>query len=172
MRRYHVEVKDHTLHEEHLIAIGLIVVEWSLTEANVEHSLWALAEIDEFVGLALTTHMSSENRLLALETLSFGRPPKKINEKNHEALLKLLKRFKELRTRRNKIVHSVWRKNKKGFPKMYRFTAKGKIAFTVESASVPELLKLSREIYAFRRKFLTFFRKRYPHALSSRNKSS
>jgi len=149
-------VAKHFLTENHLKAIGLVVAEWSYTELFLEYLIWEIAQLDDYQGPAITTHLASETRIHILETLA----DTGLHNKTHKTELKdIVNRLRDLRTKRNNIVHAIWlsskplapitlltSKKRKSIPASIRVKAKGKINITRVPFTSKEILSVASEI--------------------------
>ena len=93
------------LPDEHLKAIGSIVVSFASLENAVETAIWALMEIDGTKGAIVTSEMSFKNMLALFSSLYLNKTnvPDEIEE-----MKMLIKRSTQIEDRRNAIVHSLW----------------------------------------------------------------
>ena len=93
------------LPDEHLKAIGSIVVSFASLENAVEIAIWALMEIDSTKGAIVTSEMSFKNMLALFSSLYLNKTnaPAEVEE-----MKELVKRSTQIEDRRNAIVHSLW----------------------------------------------------------------
>jgi hypothetical protein len=93
------------LPDEHLKAIGSIIVSFASLENAVETAIWALMGIDSTKGAIVTSEMSFKNLLALFSSLYLN----KINAPDEiEEMKALIKRSTQIEDRRNAVVHSLW----------------------------------------------------------------
>jgi len=93
------------LPDEHLKAIGPIVVSFASLESAVEIAIWALMGIDSTKGAIVTSELSFKNLLALFSSLYLN----KTNSTDQIGEMKeLIKRSTQIEDRRNAIIHSVW----------------------------------------------------------------
>lgn len=97
--------KAFNIPDEHLKAIGSIVVSFASLENAVEIAIWALMGIDSTKGAIVTSEMSFKNMLALFSSLYLN----KVNAPDEiEEMKELVKRGAQIEERRNTIVHSLW----------------------------------------------------------------
>ena len=151
-----------SLTDSHLKAIGLVAAEWSYTELCLENLIWEVAGINQRHGHAITTHIPSETRINILQALADAIAMK--DELNAE-LNSLLGRLREIRTKRNNIVHSLWisskpipiftlaelmskKRRRKPTPFSIKFSARGKLVIKNTLMKPKDVLAVAQEITA------------------------
>lgn len=145
-------IASKVLSEEHLKAIGLVAAEWSYTEVFLEQLIWEVASLEDF-GSAITTHISSENRLDILASVT---DLISLDESVKNRIYSLIATIKELRPLRNNIVHSVWLTNTYEVdgkyikdmvaPKATKTKARGKVVTSKTPTTAKEISDLAVKI--------------------------
>ena len=98
--------KTYPISDEHLTAIGAIVVVWSLIEMAMETAICGLYEINTDRGLVLTSNIGFQSRVALLRILAMRGGIKDPNAA--EDLKKMLARIEEGYAARNSAAHSWW----------------------------------------------------------------
>lgn len=94
------------IQDNHLRAIGAVVVNWSAVEMVLELAILGLYQISPDRGLVLTANLSFQNKLTMLRILATeGAIEDQVEADN---LLTILKRIEAASIERNKIVHGLW----------------------------------------------------------------
>jgi hypothetical protein len=102
------------LDEAHLVAIGAVIPEWSLLEAQVQNALCELAQSPLTLGQALTEDLGPDNRLKALTRLVRSWEITNAVQDNPElrppldACLAAVTWIKANKDRRNRLAHWTW----------------------------------------------------------------
>ena len=137
-----------TLTDEHYKAIGLIAVEWTYVELDIEQIIWHMSELIDNTATAhaVTNHIGSETRIDILKTLvhtKVGDSPE------YKELCKFLDvDVKSLRTLRNEIIHGLYHRSKE-YPEkaaIWQVRAKGKLTFKQIKRSVSELNAVAQQM--------------------------
>lgn len=103
--------KINRLSDAHLILIGDIVTEWAYLETAIEVAIWTLSKVPrDDVGACITTHMSINAKIQALESLIREYQRRKMYLDHCEHLLVITKDAnKNLCPKRNKLIHNFWK---------------------------------------------------------------
>lgn len=98
--------KEHLISDEHLAAIGAIVVVWSRIEMAMECAICGLYDVNLDRGLVLTSNIGFRSRVTLLRILAMRGGIK--NEDAAEDLRKMLTRIEEGYADRNSAAHGWW----------------------------------------------------------------
>jgi hypothetical protein len=98
--------KTHLISDEHLCAIGAIVVVWSLIEMAMECAICGLYDINTDRGLVLTSNIGFQSRVSLLRILAMRGAVK--DEATGEDLKKILTRIEQGYADRNSVAHGWW----------------------------------------------------------------
>jgi hypothetical protein len=145
---------DTGLSKEHLAAIGLVTVQWSILESTVEQCLWGLLDLRDDRARAVTTHLTMRLRLDMLRTLSHHFDP---DGDYSEQLRDFVKDIQDdsgdresLSKRRNRLVHARW--DTKGLLSLTGLSAatmhkaRGKVTSNVKHLSPADMLEVARDV--------------------------
>jgi hypothetical protein len=94
------------VNDDHLRAIGAVMVNWSALEMVMETLILGLYEIKPDRGLVLTANLSFQNKLTILRILATKGAIKEAGEMDQAVAL--LKKIEDAHIERNKIAHGLW----------------------------------------------------------------
>ena len=97
---------SYPISDEHLRAIGAIVIAWSQVEMTMEIAICGLYRIDPDRGLVLTANIGFQSRVSLLRILAKRGAIK--DRETTAAALKILTRIEEGYAKRNSAAHGVW----------------------------------------------------------------
>jgi hypothetical protein len=131
--------------DNHLAAIGRIVVQWTFVERSIEMLVWELADLKQPYAQAITTHLQPNALIAMAKTL--------INQ--HFAGTDLETQAKQvfsiadnLRGKRNMVVHGIWAPTETPEKiSIIQTTARGVLNFRVgEEMTSDDILDIAAEI--------------------------
>ncbi len=92
--------------DQHLRAMGRVIVEWSEVEYYLELIIWLLSGAEKDKGQCITSHMSFPTKHQAALALTLESD---LDQNFYEELKEILKGVDAVRVKRNRITHSRWR---------------------------------------------------------------
>jgi hypothetical protein len=92
--------------DNHLRAIGAVVVNWSAIEMVMELTILGLYEISPDRGLVITSNLSFQNKMTILRILAERGAV--VDTGEADKLTDILKRIDAAHIQRNRIAHSLW----------------------------------------------------------------
>jgi hypothetical protein len=117
--------------DDHLRAIGAVVVNWSVVEFSMEVVILGLYDVSHDRGLVLTSNLSFQNKLTILRVLALQGAIKDPTEA--EACTDLLKRIENAYIGRNKVAHGLWTGSKvQGLARRMAIRVRGRRLSTVD----------------------------------------
>jgi hypothetical protein len=130
--------------KEYAEAIGLVAVHWSALEASIEFGIWYLLGMldDEKRANTLTAEINIVPRLHAVSSLLHLEG----DQLEIAAWKKLRKRIDDLRDRRNKVIHSQWKRTGPNIIVATKTTSRGVLKPVIERKTVEDIHKLASEI--------------------------
>jgi len=132
--------------DDHLKAMGLITVNFSLLENTIAFIIWLLLGLDQQTGQIITSELSFRRLLELFSSLCRN---KKNDKVTLEKLKTLLKRIEHAEQERNKIIHSMWTAgNDEETITRFKITAKIRngLMHQYEQLKVEHLNKIADEI--------------------------
>ena len=99
-------ISEQHFSDEHLKAIGMVTIEWSMLEYMMERTIWTLANVHPSKGACFTTKLSTRPAISVLKSLAgeyFGK-----DSDNHKKLIKLANDIGLRADERNSIAHAKW----------------------------------------------------------------
>ena len=142
--------------DDHLRAIGAVVVNWSVMEMTLETVILGLYEVSPDRGLVLTNNISFQSKLTILRILAEHGGVK--DEAEAANLKSLLKRIEDVGNSRNTIVHSLWSASKtQGLAHRHLIKVRGKrLTLKRENVALSEIEELSTRILTLRKQLTDF----------------
>jgi hypothetical protein len=136
--------------DDHLRAIGAVVVNWNGVEVIMELMILGLYEIAPNRGLILTSNLSFQNKLTILRILANGGAIQDGTEKRN--LIAMLERLEQGHTKRNTIAHGVWADGKvQGLARRMAIRVRGRRLSTIdEQIPLMDVEKIANEFLALR----------------------
>jgi hypothetical protein len=125
--------------DDHLRAIGAVMVNWTVIEFVMEAMILGLYEINPDRGLVLTSNLSFQNKLTILRVLALRGAIKDATEA--QFCVDLLKRIEDAHVERNKVAHGLWTGSKvQGVARRMAIRVRGRRLTTIdEKVSLSEL---------------------------------
>ncbi|MES2030883.1 MAG: hypothetical protein V4477_17010 [Pseudomonadota bacterium] len=96
--------------DDHLRAIGAVIVNWTAVEIVMELTILGLYEIPTDRGLVITSNLTVQNKLAMLRILATKGAIK--DTATIEKMLDILKRIEAGAADRNRVAHSMWQPGK------------------------------------------------------------
>lgn len=147
------EFNPHKLPKDVLEAVGLYIIASAHTEGVVEMAIASLLQVDDRLGLAVTTHMNGPLRISALRSLGNLRFSGEIlaDFNTHVEALQ------NVNAKRNAIAHRSWCQDPEN-GKLYtlRQAARTKLELELVPMSVDEIKREAVNIHQVGLKFLSF----------------
>jgi hypothetical protein len=142
----HPVLREISVPREYAEAIGFVAVHWAAVEASVETGIWylldMLGEDAEPRANTLTAEMSLINRMFVVTSL--------LNLEGEDYAIEtwktLVTRINDLRNRRNRVVHSQWRRTGPDVVIAKKTTSKGVLRPVIKEETVGEIRQLASEI--------------------------
>jgi hypothetical protein len=139
-----------TISDDHLRAIGAVVVNWSSLEMVMEIMILGLYDVKPNRGLVLTSNLGFQNKLTILRMLANNGAIKDGTEKQN--CLDLLKRIEDSAPKRNTIAHGLWGAgNAQGLAKRLSLKVRGRQLSTInEQVPLAEVEAIANEFLTLR----------------------
>lgn len=136
--------------DNHLRAIGAVVVNWTAIEMVMELTILGLYEISPDRGLVITSNLSFQNKLTILRILALRGAVADPGEADN--LADILKRIENANSQRNRIVHGLWGPNAvQGLAELKAIRVRGRRLSTVsEKVSLSEVEEIARSFLELR----------------------
>jgi hypothetical protein len=139
-----------SISDRHLRAIGKVILEWQILEAQIEAAVWTLLFVDywttspwlkEREGRAITTHLTTPLRLDMILSLAQTRLHKSLRQ----SLKDCISRIRPLMAERNTMTHAQWSMTPKGILRQ-TYKARGKLKPAFDLVSVEGIEALADRI--------------------------
>lgn len=133
-----------TIPDDHLTAIGAVVVHWCMLEAVMDMCIGKVAAFNLYDprGAIVTAHMSWPQKTDVLEACIGALIQDHPHLSGYDKVKPLLKKAQD---GRNRIVHGQWGMHEGTVHKL-RISARGKLKHSVDAITVPEIVEIGRDI--------------------------
>lgn len=145
--------------DEHLIAMGKVIVESASIEQTLQLAIWQLLGVPEEKGSHVTGYQNLEGRVTLFDSVAKATFT---TQKDLKELSSVISAIRNANTQRNDIVHGVyWSGKNKSDVILYRYKkAKGTYGFKTQNLTPKGIEKIAAEIYAANDLLIEFLNQR------------